>query len=107
MASTQKVKLVVLDDEDVIVVDDEIDGSVNGDQIFKEMNSRCAFGLWERACAKGHCVRFAVMDSADATQDQAYAKRVLQSTLDSLANIGGPCEFTFQVRKKGEYETKQ
>ena len=66
MASTQKVKLVVIDDEDVIVVDDEIDGSVNGDQIFKEMNSRCEFGLWERTDAMGPGVRFAVMNSRDA-----------------------------------------
>ena len=103
MASTQKVKLLVKDDENVIVVDDEIDGSVTGDQIFKEMNSRCAFGLWERADAMGPGVRFAVMNSRDAWQDQAYAKRVLQSIIDSLTNIGGPREFTFQVRKKEEF----
>ena len=105
MASTQKVKLVVKDDEDVTVVEDEIDGSVNGDQIFKEMNTRCAFGLWERADAMGPGVLFTVMNSGYAWQDQAYAKRILQDIIDRLDRAGVPCSFTFQVRKKGEYET--
>ena len=103
MAGTQKIRLVVKDDDDVTIVDDEIDGRVNGDQIFNEMNTRCAFGLWERADAMGPGVRCAVMNSTSAWQDQAYAKRVLQSIIDSLTNIGGPREFTFQVQKKEEF----
>ena len=66
MASTQKVRLVVKDDDDVTVVDDEIDGSVTGDQIFKEMNSRCAFGQWLKAEALGPNVKFTVMNSRDS-----------------------------------------
>ena len=105
MASTQKVRLVVKDDDDVTVVDDEIDGSVNGDHIFNAMNSRCDFGLWERADAMGPAVRFAVMNSTYAWQDQAFAKQSLQNIIDSLGRAGVPCEFTFQVRKMPEYGT--
>ena len=105
MASTQKVKLVVLDDEDVTVVEDEIDGSVNGDQIFKEMNTRCAFGLWERADALVDKEKFAVSNSSNTWQDQTYAKEDLQRIIGILPTIGAPCRFTVQVRKKGEYET--
>ena len=103
MASTQKVRLVVKDDDDVTVVDDEIDGSVNGDQIFNSMNSRCAFGLWERADAMGPAVRFAVMNSTYAWQDQAFAKQSLQNIIDSLGRAGVPCEFMFKVQKKEEF----
>ena len=105
MASTQKVRLVVKDDDNVTVVEDEIDGSVNGDQIFKEMNTRCAFGLWERADAMGPAVRCPVMNSVFAGQDQAFAKQSLQLIIDSLGRAEVPCEFTFQVRKMTEYET--
>ena len=103
MASTQKVRLVVKDDEDVTVVEDEIDVSVTGDQIFNAMNSRCAFGLWEKADAMGPGVRCAVMNSEYAWQYEAYAKRNLQNIIDSLGRAGVPCEFTFQVRKKEEF----
>ena len=105
MAGTQKIRLVVKDDDDVTVVEDEIDGSVTGDQIFNAMNSRCAFGLWERADAMGPAVRCPVMNSLFAGQDQAFAKQSLQLIIDSLGRAEVPCEFTFQVWKKGEYET--
>ena len=103
MAGTQKIRLVVKDDDDVTVVDDEIDGSVNGDQIFKEMNTRCAFGLWERADAMGPAVRCPVMNSEYTRQDQAFAKQSLQLIIDSLGRSEVPCEFTFQVQKKEEF----
>ena len=105
MASTQKVRLVVKDDDDVTVVDDEIDGSVNGDHIFNAMNSRCDFGLWERADAMGPGVLFTVMNSEYPWQNQAWAKQILQDIIQRLGLAGDPCEFTFQVRKMPEYGT--
>ena len=105
MASTQKVKLVVIDDQDVTVMENELDGGVNGDQIFKEMNSRYDWRLWEQADAIGPGVYCTVMNSAYAYQDQVYAKGILQDIIDRFGRAGVPCEFTFQMRKKGEYET--
>ena len=105
MASTQKVRLLVKDDDDVVVVDYEIECSATGEQLFNEINRRCNFGNWERADALVDKVKFAVSNSGNTWQDQAYAKRALQSIIDSLPTIGAPCRFTVQVRKKGEYET--
>ena len=45
------------------------------------------------------------MNSVFAGQDQAFAKQSLQLIIDSLGRSEVPCEFTFQVWKKGEYET--
>ena len=103
MASTQKVKLVVKDDDDVTVVDDEIEGSVTGVQLFKEMNSRCEFGKWSRADALGEHVKFNVMNSRDTGHNEERATRILQDIIDSLGRAGVPCEFTFKVQKKEEF----
>ena len=103
MASTQKVKLVVIDDQDVTVMENELDGSVNGDQIFKEMNSRYDWRLWEQADAIGPGVYCTVMNSQYAYQNQGYAKGILQDIIDRFGRAGVPCEFTFQVRKKEEF----
>ena len=106
MASTQKVRLLVKDDDDVVVVDDEIECSATGEQLFNEINRRCDFGEWERADAFVNKVPYAVSNSRNTWQDnQAYAIGSLQRTIGILPTIGAPCRFTVQVRKKGEYET--
>jgi len=47
MASTQKIRLMVKDDDGMVVVDDEIECSATGEQLFNEMNRRCEFRKWE------------------------------------------------------------
>ena len=103
MVSTQKVRLVVKDDDDVTVVDDEIDGSVTGVQLFKAMNVHCAFGQWLKVESLGPNVKFTVMNSRDSWHNEACAKRVLQEIIDSLVRAGVPCQFTFKVQKKAEF----
>jgi hypothetical protein len=108
MASTQKIRLLVKDDDGVIVLDDEIECSATGEQLFNEMNRRCEFRKWERADMWVDKAVFAVSNSGNALQDQAYAKEQLRKIIDSLPTSGEPCRLTVQVRKKddvSEYET--
>ena len=103
MASTHKVKLLVKDCDDMDILDQEIDGSVTGVQLFREMNSRCEFGKWSRADALGENVRFNVMNSRDPRHNEERVTGILQDIIDRLGRAGVPCEFTFKVQKKEEF----
>jgi len=102
MASAQKIRLLVRDDQEVIVVDDEIECSATGEELFNEMNRRCEFGKWERADMWVDKAVFAVSNSGNASQDQAYAKAALQNVIAGLPTLVAPCRLTLQVQKKGD-----
>ena len=102
MASAQKIRLLVRDDQEVIVVDDEIECSATGEQLFNEMNRRCEFRKWERADMWVDKEVFAVSNSGNLGQDQAYAKEQLRKIIDSLPTSGAPCRVILQVQKKGD-----
>ena len=61
-----QVKLVVKDPYGVELVEDDVNGSANGEQLFNRMNSMCEFAKWTRADTEGPDVNFTVMNSRDS-----------------------------------------
>ena len=105
MASTQKVRLVVKDDDDVTVVDDEIDGDATGDQIFRAMISLCPFGLWDFAYLVSSESRYTVWHSGHIPprgEGDESVTEVLQRIMDRLPPSEELCRFTLEVQKRGD-----
>ena len=107
MATTETLRLVVKDGHGIetmneVVPNKEIEGIVDGAQIFKIMNSRCGFALWQ----------WAVFETRAGRRDQVYSgfsreagiTRAIQRNLDGERSIPStePRVFTLEVRKKRE-----
>jgi len=107
MASAETLRLVVKDGHAIetmneVVPDQEIKGILDGAQIFKLMNSRCGFALWE----------WAVLETRGGRRDTVYAgftreagiARSIQRIIDRARSTPSaqPCVFTLEVRKKRE-----
>ncbi len=107
MTSAEKVKLVVEDCQgsrtmNEVVPDEEINGIVDGAQIFNIMNSHCGFALWE----------WPVLETRGRQRYTVYSgfsrelgvQKSIQRIVDRDRSTPstGPCVFTLEVRKKHE-----
>ena len=80
-------------------------GAQTGAELFRVINSRCAFGQWSYAGADVNGVRTIVFESHNAGDNQASSERALDTVLQSVP-VSGPSRFTVHVVKKVEEETQ-
>jgi hypothetical protein len=104
MATTQKVR-VVMSDAGVIVLNEEMDCSATGDQLFNVLNVRCEFAKWAVAAAYVNEIRSEVFNSQNATENQASATTALSLALARVAAFGTRCRFAIHLSKLVAAET--
>ena len=85
MASEQMIQIQVRNESGVLILDDTIRSSENAQDLFTEINSRCAFGTWDRVVAfvyKRPCTIYNLWKQGQ--DDLQYAQQGLKMVISYL-----------------------
>ena len=99
MASIQKVRLLVVDSDDVKVMDEQVESIGSGKSIFDTMNSRCGFDKWATAFVSWQGQTCSVYTGAELEQN---VKSDMQLFINRLSPGTEQRTFTLEVQKQGD-----